>query len=486
VLRALGYLHSLGLVYCDFKPDNVIQSEEQIKLIDLGGVRPMDDEESAIYGTVGYQAPEVAADGPSVSSDLFTVARALAVLTFDFKGYTSEYVATLPPRDQVPLLTDYESYDRLLRRATDPDPERRFSSAAEMADQLTGVLREVLAAQDGQPRPAASTVFEPELRTVGIADALAGDGPAAGFAPPSAAAAIGLPAPLADLSDPAAGYVASLAAAAPSQLVTLLSRAPVASAEVSLRLARALIETGEPQRAREALDELARSGLDDWRSDWYRGVADLACGDLDSARQWFDQVYSLLPGEPSVKLALAVTAELRGDPVAAAGYYGLVWNTDHGYVSAAFGRARVQLAAADRVSAVRVLDSVPASSIHFTQAQVAAIAARIRGSGGSHLDVIEAGQRLEALGLDAERRERMEAEILESALAWTLARSNGRDWPATQPGWDGKILGQRPTEHDLRRGLERTYRTLAHLANGADERIALVERANSVRPRTFL
>ncbi|MGH3415627.1 MAG: serine/threonine protein kinase, partial [Actinocrinis sp.] len=29
VLPAFGYLHSIGLLYCDFKPDNVIQSEEQ-------------------------------------------------------------------------------------------------------------------------------------------------------------------------------------------------------------------------------------------------------------------------------------------------------------------------------------------------------------------------------------------------------------------------------------------------------------------------
>ncbi len=484
VLRALGYLHGLGLVYCDFKPDNVIQSEEQLKLIDLGGVRPIDDEEGAIYGTVGYQAPEVAALGPSVSSDLYTVARALAVLTFDFKGYTSEYATTLPPRGQVPVLTEYESYDRLLRRATHPDPQERFGSAAEMAEQLTGVLREVLATQDGQPRPATSTVFEPELRTIGIADALRADG--SGFAPPAPSAiATALPAPLADLSDPAAGYLAGLANAAPAEVVRLLSGSAVTSVELRLRLARALIELGEPRGAREVLDQLDQADQDDWRSDWYRAVADLAGGDVDSAMRRFEQVYDLLPGEAAPKLALGLSAELSGDLPAAARLYGLVWNTDHGYVSAAFGRARVQLALADRVAAVHVLDSVPASSIHFTQAQVAGIAVRIAGQADNPAEVIEAGQRLEALGLDAERRERMEAEVLESALAWTLA-ATGANWPTAQPGWDGKILGNRPTEHDLRLALERTYRTLAHLATRADDRIALVVRANSVRPRTLI
>jgi serine/threonine-protein kinase PknG len=161
VLPALGYLHDRGLLFCDFKPDNVIHAEEQLKLIDLGAVRRMGDDTSALYGTPGYQAPEdeLASAGPSIGSDLYTVGRSLAVLSFDFTGFSTRYARSLPDPADVPLLAEQESYYRLLRRATSTDPDRRFASAGEMAEQLTGVLREVLSIRDGvpsRPPPASS------------------------------------------------------------------------------------------------------------------------------------------------------------------------------------------------------------------------------------------------------------------------------------------------------------------------------------------
>ena len=43
LLPAFGYLDEMGLVYCDFKPDNAMVEEDTVKLIDMGAVRSVDD-----------------------------------------------------------------------------------------------------------------------------------------------------------------------------------------------------------------------------------------------------------------------------------------------------------------------------------------------------------------------------------------------------------------------------------------------------------
>ncbi|MFH8563958.1 tetratricopeptide repeat protein [Streptomyces sp. NPDC017988] len=526
-LEALGHLHSRNLLYCDFKVDNAIQTEGQLKVIDMGAVRRMDDDESAIYGTVGYQAPEVAEVGPSVASDLYTVARTLAVLTFDFQGYTNVFVDTLPDPDNIEVFRRYESFYRLLVRATDPDPARRFASAQEMAEQLTGVLREVVALQTGRPRPALSTLFGPEVKVtdtelfaelpgevsrLGVRPLVPAGSGARRELPPAppvtaivrpldcAATALALPVPRVDPNDPNAGFLAGLMASAPAELITALGAAPADSVELQLRGLRARLAMGEVASAAEALADLERRHPDDWRVVWYRGVAGLVTGDFESAALSFDAVYDAFPGEAAPKLALGVCAEVLGQLDNAAEYYRLVWATDPSYVSAAFGLARVRLAADDRTGAVRTLESVPESSIHYTAARIAAVRARLRRRmegqaavpGAAFLgDLTAAAGQIEALagfGLDAVRRERLSTEVLGTALDWVLSgRHSGHvSAPPATTGTRTVLLGSDLDERGLRFGLERSYRTLARLAQGGEERIELVERANRFRPRTWV
>ncbi|MET9449224.1 serine/threonine-protein kinase [Streptomyces cinerochromogenes] len=511
-LEALGHLHSRNLLYCDFKVDNAIQTEDQLKLIDMGAVRRMDDDESAIYGTVGYQAPEVAESGPSVASDLYTVGRTLAVLTFDFQGYTNVYADSLPDPDSIEVFRRYESFYRLLVRATDPDPARRFASAQEMAEQLTGVLREVVSLQSGQARPALSTLFGPEVKVTDteLFPRLDGDvsrlgarpvtkAPAAPAALPpalvqpvdTAAAALALPVPLVDPSDPNAGFLAGLMASAPAELMAALAAAPAQTVETRLRQIRARLESGDHQGALMSLAKLDEEQPDDWRVVWYRGLAALVTGDFEGAALAFDAIYDAFPGEAAPKLALGLCAEVLGQLDNAAEYYRLVWSTDPSFVSAAFGLARVRLAAGDRSGAVRTLESVPESSIHYTAARVAAVRARLRqrtaGAGDvPFLDDLTAAagqvEALQAYGLDPARRELLSAEVLGCALDWILSGGQG-----TGPAAGGRVLlGSGLDERGLRFGLERAYRALARLAPGGKERIELVERANRYRPRTWV
>jgi serine/threonine-protein kinase PknG len=465
ILPALGYLHKSGLVYCDFKPDNVIQQDDLLKLIDMGGVRRMDDQVSAVYGTVGYQAPEIADVGPSVASDLFTVGRSLAVLTLDFKGYQSTYKYTLPDPADVPLFRQYDSLFRALRKSTATNPDDRFQSAEEMGEQLVGVLREIVAASEGTPRPAASTVFTGDFR-----------------AKPAGPDWRLLPALRVGAEDPAAAFLATITVTEPAELIDVLRAAPVQSSEIQLRLARASIESGDFDGAETVLEQVANADPWDWRVTWYRGLSGLANGQYDAARTLFDSVYADLPGELAPKLAVAVAAESAGDFAAAALLYDVVSRTDPAFTTACFGLARCRLASGDRAGAVEAYNRVPELSSSYLEAQIGAARALVDQDGSTIpavADLTRACTTVDHLALDPAERASLTRDLLNAAL--NLLRT-GRIHPDPQV----TVLGEPLTERRLRTGLERAYRALARLAPTADERIRLVDEANQVRPRTLL
>ena len=301
----------------------------------------------------------------------------------------------------------------------------------------------------------------------------------------------GLPVPQVDTADPAAGYLATLSTLGPAQRTAALVAAVTGaagvppevamSAETRLALARALVLTGDTDGAGTALAELAAMDLADWQATWYEGLRQLAAGAPPLAAAAFDGVCDALPGELAPKLALALAAEAAGDRVTAARYYQLVWTVDRSYVSAAFGLARVRLAAGDRPGAIAAVAAVPPTSSHYLAAQIAAVRIQLaRADGHAGLtpgDLQAAGVRLGQLTLDAARLQQLTAEVLQTALGTALAG---------QAVGGGQLLGCDLTERSLRFGLERSYRALARLAPDQGRRIELVDRANEIRPRTWL
>ncbi|MFG3700947.1 tetratricopeptide repeat protein [Micromonospora sp. NPDC047620] len=476
ILDAFEYLHDQGWLYCDLKPENVMRvggqgANDPIKLVDFGAARRIDNAVSPAWGTAGFTAPEVerlGPAGPSVRSDLYTVGRTLAALTLVPRSVD---VTRIPPGQdllRLPVPARLDPFLRLLARATAAEPDDRFASAAEMREQVRGVRRQVASAGDGVPRPTRSTLFSPSACAFGLHT----DGDALDVVEIT----LGLPAPLVDGADPAAGFLASLGPADPAELIELLKTAPERTAQVTYRAVRAHLAAGRADEAGPLLAEFPEE-LRDWSLWWHRGLVALVGRDFGTARRRFAQVYGWLPGEVSTRLAYAVACELDGDPRTAADHYRGVWDTDPGVVGAAFGLARCLLTTADARSAADALLKVPESSRASTVAVTCAV--RIL------LDAPDDGHRLDA-ALDAagmvdklppfDEREQVEAHILRIALDCDLAAGRHA----------GRRLFGHPLEEDALRGaFERRCRSRARRTADRRERIALVDLANAYRPVTW-
>lgn len=475
-LPALAHIHDLGLLYCDFKPDNVVQTGTELRLIDLGAVRRMDDAGGDVWGTVGYQAPEIQPNGrgPSVASDVYTVGRTLAVLTMNF-DFSRSMTDRLPAAVDAPVLAEHDGFRRLLERATDTDPARRFASVGELAEQATGVLRQIVAAgADTPPPPRLSTVFGPPRRALAVD--LAGPAPLAGL--PAA-----LPVLRTDPDDPAAAALSSSdprgTLVALAELGRLDGRA-VDSEQARRRAVLARAELGELPAA-EALLAQARSGTDP-RWAWVDAIVAAAVGDPARVRRSAGDVVDALPGEVASWFLLATAHEHAGDPHGAGRAHERVWRVDRAWISAAFGLARARLAQDDRAGAVAVLDEVPNTSVHHVDAAVAAIGL-LAGTGSgrtpSRDELLDAGRRCGAVDLDVEARAELEAEVLDGGLRWVHHRPEGPDADT------GDVLLACPLHaRGIGFGLEARHRTRARYARSLADRIALVDRANDARPWT--
>ncbi|HZF88750.1 serine/threonine-protein kinase [Streptomyces sp.] len=532
ILGALEYLHDQGLLYCDMKPENVIHYGREIKVIDLGAIRRIDDRTSGLVYTHGYSPPKKERDerGLDVDSDLYTVGRTLKVLA---------------ERATPPAGLAARSFDALIRRATHPEPAARFGSAAEMSRQLWEVLREHQALSGHEPYPERSTRFEP---TAAVFGAALGTVPSLehwtsrrGAAPPPLPVgaphpretARALPVPIPDAGDTAAVLLGGLAAGTPGRIAERAERDPaLRTVETALWLCRAYLAAGDELRADTWLGVAReRSGDYDWRIFWHYGLVHLMRGHVERAEGEFAATYAALPGEAAPKLALGYCSEylagrmreaaepgpvterdrtarqpaaararhpvtgraLRSGEEQAAGrraadrerqaeeYYEAVWRRDRTQGSAAFGLARIQLSRGDRGRAVAVLDEVPTTSRHYDAARVAAIralAGTLPGGQPPPVDrLVEAAERVTGLYLDdSGSRDRLVTELREYALACRPPGGWGAGFPV------GGLFGAEDTPEALCRLLSRSLKRLADQAGSPGERGDLLDLAYAVLP----
>lgn len=454
VAPAMSYLHDKGLLYCDFKPDNVLQVGDGVKLIDLGGVRRIDDHSADIYGTVGFQAPEIAEMGPTIASDVFTVGRALAVLTMDFRGYTSEYVTTLPPAIDHPALADNDAFHRVLQKATAPHPDDRFQSIEELGDQLLGVLRIVVAIDSGVPQPGPSAVFT------------------------GAPLGRDLPGLSVDADDDAAGFLSTLPDD-PNEAIDTIAEGLAATQVTETRALklRRIDELIDADRRADAQEQIARLLAEDpweWRAVWLRGRVRLADGDLTGAADDFERCRSEAPGELAPIMAAALVDERAANQQRAERGFDLVSSVDRAWIGAAAGLARARLRAGDVDGALNAHDRVPETHREHASAAFAAIQALI---GAGRLS--EASNRAATLKLTGTRKLELDIDLLDQAL------TNIVDGGAfLKPG--EQVLGIPLEERAVRLALADRHLQLARVTPERARRIELVDRANSVRPLTVV
>ena len=462
ILPAFSHLHERGIVYCDFKPDNFMVEGDDVKLIDLGGARLVDDPDGDIFGTIGFMAPE-ASENPIPVSDIYSIGRALACLTMDFAHQTA-HEHSLPSPASQPVLAKWESFQRLLLRATHPDPDERFQSAQELADQLHGVLREV-AAESGSVAPFDSAHFGPDNLVYpddgsAMATPLARSLPTLRMDPASAALAAGALSAVASGQD----WRAALG--------------PNAATNAELLVVDALREASLFPELSAILDRIQARDPFNWRVQWERGKAYLAQGLAAAAIEEFERVYFEMPGELAPKLGRAFALEAAGRHREAAMLYSRISQVDSRMASAIFGLARCLSAMGDSKGSFAAYGKIPEAHSLFAQSRLRAAKALVDAQDASLSTLMQAANSVQPiLGEGSAARQLAGVILLKAAL---LAQAG-----ATPASSSDRLFNIPPSEHMLRLGAEREFIAAARMARTPEDKRHWVDMANRARPRTL-
>lgn len=135
ICHGLAHAHKHGIIHRDIKPANILLDlQAEPKIGDFGLARPVENkaaEGEEIFGTPHYTAPEVVHSPYQVDhrADIFSVGVMLHELL----------TGRLPaddPRSPSAIAHCDPRFDNVVRRATDPNPENRYTSADDIIADL--------------------------------------------------------------------------------------------------------------------------------------------------------------------------------------------------------------------------------------------------------------------------------------------------------------------------------------------------------------
>lgn len=325
ILPAFSYLAKLGLVYCDFKPQNVMlevlkDGTEIVKLIDLGTVIRYEPRPKDVYGTHGFYAPE-AVKSPSSETDLYSICRTLAYLTT--KMDLASPIFGMPSIESYPAFREYPALYRLLAKGTHKNPAQRFHNAEELADQLNGVLRQIVGGTPGVS--VGSKLFVLGILTTTGKLGLRGEA-------------------ILDEKDKAIDQLRfgdqSLRAGNYTSAANFYKQAAKTnpqSVDAHLRLAEVYIDQGEFAQALYEITQVQRRAPGHWKVSWYTGRLLEAQGKIAEAADQYRELMADLPGELPPQQALARVTARMGNDAAAIELYNKVLKADPGNTDAILG-----------------------------------------------------------------------------------------------------------------------------------------------------
>ena len=162
VAEAVHHAHLRGFVHRDLKPDNVrVTADGAPKVLDFGIAAGLGSHRAEVAGTPAYMSPEQCA--PQAAVDVRTDVYALGVMLFELLAGRLPHAphagapATLRALKQeaAPRLSTVgaklgRELDAIVAKALEVQPERRYGSAAELAEDLRRFLaHEPVAAMGG-------------------------------------------------------------------------------------------------------------------------------------------------------------------------------------------------------------------------------------------------------------------------------------------------------------------------------------------------